>query len=174
MANEKPKEKKKLIQKLRNKYHLIILNDDTFEEKFSLKLSRLNVFLVVGTIAILLVASTIVLIAFTPLGEYISGYSDIGLRKKAFELAMTSDSLKEQMTYSQRYLLNIRSIIEGKPVINFMDSLISDSIIKAELSKEVSKRDLHLHNFVEETEDFNVVSPTEDHKNKTGSTFLFR
>ena len=65
------KTQKNLVKRLRNKYRLVILNDESFEEKISLKLSRLNVFLVVTIAAILLVGGTIFLIAFTPLREYI-------------------------------------------------------------------------------------------------------
>jgi hypothetical protein len=43
--------KKKLKHKLTDKYRLVMLNEDTFEERFSLKLSRLNVF-VLGSLFI--------------------------------------------------------------------------------------------------------------------------
>jgi len=149
-------DKKKLREKLRNKYRLVILNDDTFEEKLSLKLSRLNVFFIVGFASIFLVASTILLIAFTPLREYIPGYSSTALRQKALELVQTTDSLENQLSYNQRYLLNIRNIVEGKPTIDFSDTLIADSTIQAELSKETSPEDQALRAFVEEEERFNI------------------
>tara|TARA_B100002049_G_scaffold209008_1_gene170678 strand:+ start:381 stop:608 length:228 start_codon:yes stop_codon:yes gene_type:complete len=44
----KSKEKKKLKKRLLHKYRLLILNEDTFEERVSFKLTRLNVFIVVG------------------------------------------------------------------------------------------------------------------------------
>ncbi len=172
MANGKPKEKKKLVQKLRNKYRLVILNDDTFEEKLSLKLSRLNVFFVVGISAVLLVAGTTLLIAFTPLKEYIPGYSSTSLRRKAFNLAMTTDSLRQQITYNQRYLLNIRNIIEGKPILNFSDTLVSDSVVKVELNKGVSKRDSQLRNFVEKAEQFDIATTQINSKSNTGFSFF--
>ena len=70
------KDKKKKIsflQKLKNKYRLVIMNDDTIEEQFSLKLSKLNVFVVTGSILILLFILTTYIMAFTPLREYIPG-----------------------------------------------------------------------------------------------------
>jgi len=172
MANDKPKEKKKLVTKLRNKYRLVILNDDTFEEKLSLKLSRLNVFFVVGILAVTLIAGTTVLIAFTPLKEYIPGYSSTSLRRKAFNLALEADSLKSQITYNQRYLLNIKNIIDGKPIINFNDSLVSDSVIKAELDFSVSKQDSQLRNFVEEAEQFDIAPAAERPTKKKGFSFF--
>ena len=69
MAQEENKER--LFERLRYKYRLVVLNDDTFEEKLSFKLSRLNVFLSIGLSAIVLIAGTTLLIALTPLREYI-------------------------------------------------------------------------------------------------------
>lgn len=172
MANQKPKEKKKLITKLRNKYRLVILNDDTFEEKLSLKLSRLNVFVLVGVSIIILIASTTVLIAFTPIREYIPGYSSTALRRKAFKLATQTDSLEQQLVYNQRYLLNIRNIIEGKPTINFADTTVSDSVIQQQLQKGVSQEESELRLLVEEEEQFNVISSSEDGKSKIGINFF--
>ena len=109
MASEK-KESKKLITKLRNKYRLVILNDDTFEEKLSFKLSRLNVFVVSGLSVILLIAGTTLLIAFTPLREYIPGYSSTALKRDAIRLAQVTDSLENQLNYNSLFLQNYKNI----------------------------------------------------------------
>ena len=79
MANKKLK-RQLLLKKLYNKRRLVILNEDTFEETFSLKLNLMNVF-VVGTIgAILIIFVTTYIIAFTPLREYIPGYASTKLK----------------------------------------------------------------------------------------------
>jgi len=65
--------RKEIVKKLLHKYRLVILNEDTFEEKISFKLTRLNVFFFSGITAILLIGLTTLLIAFTPLREYIPG-----------------------------------------------------------------------------------------------------
>ena len=70
MAQNK-KKKGKLKQKLTDKYRLVVLNENTFEERLALKLSRLNVFIFGGVFSILLILGTILLIAFTPIKEYI-------------------------------------------------------------------------------------------------------
>ncbi|AEV33332.1 M23 family metallopeptidase [Owenweeksia hongkongensis] len=154
----KEKNQRKISKKLRNKYRLVILNDDTFEEKLSLKLSRLNVFVLAGFLFIFLITATTLLISFTPLREYIPGYSSTALRRKAFELSLTTDSLERQLTYNQRYLLNIKNIVEGKPTINFADTAMSDSIVQAEINKSISKEDSLLRLMVEEEEQFNINS----------------
>lgn len=163
MARKENKEPRKVVRKLRNKYRLVILNDDTFEEKLSLKLSRLNVFLLTGFGIVFLIAATTVLIAFTPLREYIPGYSSTALRRSALNLALVTDSLKEQLTYNQRYLLNIKNIVNGKPIINFADTTVADSIVEEELNKSISREDSLLRQMVEEEERFNIPPAGESH-----------
>lgn len=166
-----PEDKRKLITKLRNKYRLVILNDDTFEEKLSLKLSRLNVFLIVGFLAIFLVTATTLLIAFTPLREYIPGYSSTELRKQAYELAVRTDSLENQLTYNQRYLLNIQNIVEGKPPLNLADTTLGDSAVEAELDQSISKDDSLLRKYVEKEEKFNVPAENKEKQNRSINFF---
>jgi len=84
---EKKKKPKKIRRKLLDKYKLVILNENTFEERLSLKLTRLNVFVLIALSAIFLVTATYSLIAFTPLREYIPGYSSTALKKKATALS---------------------------------------------------------------------------------------
>ena len=87
--------KKPLRQRLLNKYRLVVLNEETYEERISYKLTRLNIFLFVAMISTLLVITTITLIAFTSIKEYIPGYDSTLLRQKAVENIETLDSLEK-------------------------------------------------------------------------------
>lgn len=110
---KKTKKRKEIKRKLLHKYRLVILNESTFEEKISFKLSRLNVF-VTGTLTIIgLIAFTTLLIAFTPLREYIPGYSSTALKRQATELTFKTDSLVNALNYTNRYLENIRMVLRG-------------------------------------------------------------
>jgi len=110
---KKVKKKRELKKKLLHKYRLVILNENTFEEKISFKLSRLNVF-VTGTLCIIgLIGMTILLIAFTPLREYIPGYSSTRLKKQATELTYETDSLVRVLGNTNNYLENIRMVLKG-------------------------------------------------------------
>lgn len=168
---EHPQEKKRLVEKLRNKYRLVILNDDTFEEKLSLKLSRLNVFLISGFSAFFLIVITILLIAFTPLREYIPGYSSTALKRKAFELDVLSDSLERRMTYQKRYLLNLQQLIEGQDPLSFSDTTVDDSVVQVELEESLSKPESLLQAYVREEERFSVTSA--DEQKVTAKTINF-
>jgi len=87
MAREKT-EKKKIgwYQKLKWKYRLVIMHDETLEERLTFRLTRLNVFIASGLLIIILIILTTILIAFTPLREYIPGYTNIGLQKDLYKL----------------------------------------------------------------------------------------
>ncbi|MGB0789711.1 MAG: M23 family peptidase, partial [Marinirhabdus sp.] len=107
MAN-KERRTKKIKKKLLHKYRLVVLNEDTFEERFSFKLNRLNVFVFGMAFALGLIVITSFIIAFTPLREYIPGYSSTTVKKKAIRLAYESDSLQQVLNVNQQYLASIK------------------------------------------------------------------
>lgn len=120
--------KKKLQKKLLHKYRLVVLNEDTFEERFAVKLTQLNVFFLSSLAAIILVTLTTLLIVFTPLREYILGYSSTALQKQALELDSKTDSLLKSINMNDAYINSLKSVLRGEVsavVIN------KDSIFKA-------------------------------------------
>ncbi len=118
MAQKKVR-RKQFKKKLLHKYRLVILNEDTFEERISFKLSRLNVFVVSTLFAIFLIAMTTLLIAFTPLREYIPGYSSTRLKKRAIDNSEKIDSLEISLQENLVYLENIRKALVGE--VQFAD-----------------------------------------------------
>lgn len=169
---QKATQKRKLVKKLRNKYRLVILNDDTFEEKLSLKLSPLNLFLLTGFSAIVLITATSLLIAFTPLREYIPGYSSTALKRRAYQLSLMSDSLEQSIAHNDRYLANIKRIIDGKPPLANPEEISSDSLAEeAELEKKISRDDSLLRLFVEEEERYNLRNAQSELQRKDISFF---
>jgi hypothetical protein len=111
--SEKRLKNKLLRKKLFTKNRLIILNEDTFEEMFSLKLTLMNVFVVATIGAILIITVTTFIIAFTPLREYIPGYTSTELKKEATELALKSDSLAFAIKKNEVYLASIKKVLNG-------------------------------------------------------------
>tara|TARA_B100000809_G_scaffold266799_1_gene331716 strand:+ start:20563 stop:21426 length:864 start_codon:yes stop_codon:yes gene_type:complete len=119
---------KKIKQKLLNKYRLVVLNEDTFEERFTFKLNRLNVFVFSIISALLLITVTTIFIAFTPLREYIPGYSSVSLKKKATQLAYKTDSLQQVIEINEQYYSSIKKVLTGDvATVDFN----KDSIIEA-------------------------------------------
>ncbi|WNM19658.1 M23 family metallopeptidase [Flavobacterium capsici] len=106
--------RKKIKKKLFTKNRLVILNEDTFEEIFSLRLTLMNVFVVASLGAIVIIFVTTYIIAFTPLREYIPGYASSKLKKDATELALKSDSLTKVMQENDAYIKSIKKILTGE------------------------------------------------------------
>lgn len=105
--------RRKLHNKLFTKNRLVILNEETFEELFSFKLNLMNVFVVATSGAILLITFTTFIIAFTPLREFIPGYSSSKLKKDATELALKSDSLTLALKKNEAYIKSIQKVLNG-------------------------------------------------------------
>lgn len=153
--SEKRLKRIKLQKKLFTKNRLIILNEDTFEEIFSLKLTLMNVFVVATLSAIILISITTFIIAFTPLREYIPGYSSSKLKKDATELALKSDSLTNALKKNEAYILSIQKVLNGQlEYAKFnKDSILSiDEETKETLKLTPSKEELELRNQVEKEE----------------------
>ncbi|HEY5688305.1 MAG TPA: M23 family metallopeptidase [Yeosuana sp.] len=129
----------RITRKLLDKYRLVVLNEETFEERLSFKLTRLNVFVLASLSTIILILLTTVLIAFTPLREYIPGYSSTALKRQATELNYKTDSLQQAILMNEKYYASIKKVLQGdQSVVDFN----RDSIIQA-VKLEASEVDLN-------------------------------
>jgi hypothetical protein len=165
--SKKRLKRKKLHNKLFVKNRLVILNEDTFEELFSLKLNLMNVFIVASIGAILLISITTFIIAFTPLREFIPGYSSSKLKRDATELALKSDSLTVALKKNEAYILSIQKVLNGQlEYAKFnKDSILSTSeepMPKVKLS--ASEQELELRDQVAKEEKKSL--PTSPKKKK--------
>jgi len=140
----------RLFHKLTNKYRMVLLNEDTFEEVGNMRLTRLNLIALVGIVLILLVTITYILIAFTNIRELIPGYPDAAMRQEIRTNAMKIDSLEYEQTVRDQYFENLNRIISGEAPemyindtsgmvdaqnINFIRST-NDSILRQQVEAE--------------------------------------
>lgn len=121
--------KKRLKRKLLDKYRLVVLNESTFEERFSLKLNRLNVFVLIVGSSVLLIGLTFLVIVSTPLKEYIPGYASTSLRRQATEMTYKTDSLTIAINNTNRYVESLRKVLLGQ--ISYQE-IASDTSIQLE------------------------------------------
>jgi len=164
----------KLYQKLKDKYRLVLMNDETFEEKLSLRMSRLNVFIVVGTIIILLIIGTTFIIAFTPLREYIPGYSDVNSRKRVVQLLVRVDSLESALNQNNQFLKNINNVMDGK--VAGTENLVKppESILNFDtITLSKSKEDSALRNEIESQNQYNIGLYNEEKPQNSIKNFYF-
>jgi len=112
------------LRRLRNRYRLVVMNDDTYEEVVTFKLSRLSVYIALSTIFVLLTGLTVALIVFTPLKFYIPGYGDANASRELRELKMRTDSLETTMKYKDQYLQGVKSVLQGDATIKLDTTLL--------------------------------------------------
>lgn len=103
------------LKRLRNRYRLVLMNDDTYEEVVTFKLTRISVYIACSMIFILLVGLTVALIAFTPLKLYIPGYGNGTQSNEYQHLKLRADSMEHSIELKQQYLDNIQKVLAGKP-----------------------------------------------------------
>src|SRR5215471_6558242 len=92
------------LKRLRNRYRLVVMNDDTYEEVVTFKLSRLSVYIALSTIFVLLVGLTVALIIFTPLKYYIPGYDDLKVGREYKQMKYRVDSLEKAINNQANYI----------------------------------------------------------------------
>ena len=135
--------------KLLQKYRFVIMTNSSFEEKLSLTLSRLNIFAYAGIFVFVCFFSALILIAYTPLSEYVPGKSSSSVQKNLIELSLKSDSLKNILLNRSIYLENINNIISGNKLISTGEGNRSASEKVDEIRFEKSKADSLLRLLVE-------------------------
>lgn len=154
-----------LVDKLVSKYRLVILNENTFEEQVSFKLSRLNVLVLLFVSAFLLIIMTVSLMAFTSLREYIPGYSSTKLTNKANSLIYKTDSLLLEVSGKERFYESIKKVLKGdvsaeKFDIDSTKSVIATDLLNTEKLKP-SSQELSLRDEVNKIEKYSVQNTTD-------------
>lgn len=157
--SEKRLKRKKIKKKLFTKNRLVILNEDTFEEIFSLRLTLMNVFVVATVGALLIIFITTYIIAFTPLREFIPGYASSQLKKDATELALKSDSLSNALKKNEAYIQSIKKVLTGDlDYAKFNKDSITAATTEPVSDEDLqpSKADLQLREEVEREDKYNL------------------
>ncbi|MFZ0599624.1 MAG: peptidase [Flavobacterium sp.] len=150
MAKKKFNFRKNLFIKNR----LVILNENTFEEIFSFKLTLMNVFVTFTLGGIFLILITTFIIAFTPLREFIPGYSSSELKKNATELAIKSDSLETALKKNEAYIHGIQKVLRGElDYAKFnKDSILAETDEHSDVNMTASEEELKLREEVAKAE----------------------
>jgi hypothetical protein len=103
------------LKRLRNRYRLVVMNEDTYEEVVKFKLNRLSVYIALSTLFVLLTGLTVALIVFTPLKYYLPGvgYGNAKQVKEYRMLKMRTDSIEQALQYKQQYFNDLQKVLQG-------------------------------------------------------------
>ncbi len=166
------KKKGFFLKKLKHKYRLVVYNDSTFEEVWFMRLSRLNLIAVLGTMTFLFTALLFVLIAYTSVRELIPGYPSGALQKTTVNNFKRLDSLEREMKIQDQYLENLHTILLGQEPNNFENEQ-DTNIVYHEIKFSSSKNDSLLRVEVEKEEQFNLAVTVKKEKRKTDFTNFY-
>lgn len=119
-----------LMEKLRDKYRLVVMNDETFEEMVSFKLTPLSVYAAISSLIVITAILVTGLIIWTPLKRYIPGYGDFQRDSEISELVGKTRSLERELEAQRLYISNVQKILTGD---------LKDFTKEAEMSKGKSK-----------------------------------
>jgi murein DD-endopeptidase MepM/ murein hydrolase activator NlpD len=166
-------EKRPFGDRLRDKFRLIIYNDNTFEEVWYVRLTRLNLFALISTIFILIIAGVFTLVAYTSIRELIPGYPDGNLRRTILMNAVRLDSLENEIRMRDQYFNNIRALVSGEApdnLVNLSDTAVEPGSIQ--FSKSIEDSILRVQ--IETEEQYNLsVLPQESSPSDLASIHFF-
>ena len=106
-------QKSTTLQRLRNRYRLVVMNDDNYEEVVTFKLTRLSVYIAFCSTFVVLVGLTVALIVFTPLKYYIPGFGNRNDRQKLMALKIRADSIEASIQDKDAYIESLRVVLTG-------------------------------------------------------------
>lgn len=153
MKRERRPRRRKLLKKLKSRFRLTLLNENTFEERFSYSLTPMNVIVMFGGLLLVFGFIIYLLVAFTPLKVYlVPGYVDIEYREQARDARIKADSLSRALRQNQAYLQSVQTILAGDIVRHAVDTsemkttklewTEADSLFDTEMRTKKSKRPL--------------------------------
>jgi len=171
--SEQKENRKKFLQRLRHRYRLVVMNDDTFEENLSLRLTPLGLVILLGAVTIVMVMIVTSLIAFTPLREYIPGYADVAMRRELITLAMRSDSLEQALNEQNLFNENITNVLRGNIKPDTSGDRPDKSKEYEKLKLNASQKEAQLKSSIESQDKYSLAYGAESNKNGISNFFFF-
>ena len=113
MANKK-NNNRTWLQNLLNRYRMIVINEITFNEELSFRFSRLNIFSIIILLLVFIFTGTFFLVSYTPIKEFIPGYTSTKVRKEAIRNTFLLDSLVTKFQKQDQFIKSIKSALSGK------------------------------------------------------------
>ncbi len=168
--------KKKLnlfLKQIKHKYRVVILNDNTFEEKLSFRSNLMGLFILIGAVTIVMTFLVISLVAFTPLREYIPGYGNINQKKELIGILNKVDSLEIALNAKDEYIDNIKNVISGN-ITEKTEKPYKDSLKEYNnLNTTPSENDLELRNEIESADKYSLNISDKTKPVNAISSFVF-
>ena len=135
--------------RMTSKYRLVIMNDDTFRESASFSLSRLNIYLILSSVFVLIVIIVSSIIVFTPVKEYLPGYEGLKLKKEVVDIKLMMDSIDQQLAFTDQYYRGIRYAMTGGRDSSYLEKKSDVVLIDSNVLETISDADMEIRDKVE-------------------------
>ena len=140
------------------KYKLTIINENTLEEIVGIHVSKLNgVSVLLSAVTVIFLIASLI-IAFTPLRNYLPGYMNSEVREQVVMNALRADSLKWVLERQQMYIMNIQDIISGNVKMDTVQSIDSLTTVRSDVLMERTQAEEKFRKQYEETERYNLTT----------------
>lgn len=160
MPSKKKKHNRAFWKDIKFKYKLTIINENTLEEVAGLHVSKLNgISILLSVLTILFVISSLI-VAFTPLRNYLPGYMNSEIRAQVVKNALRADSLQRQLERQNLFIMNIQDIFQGKIKTDTIHSIDSLTSIREDSLMERTQREAEFRKQYEENEKYNLTNIT--------------
>ena len=124
-------------KRVRFKYKLSFINENTLEEVWSFRLSLFSAFVTLTVYAISLITITALIIIMTPIRNYLPGYLDVEVRKEIMENALRADSLERMIQIQDLYLRNVTQIMSGEIELDSIRRI--DSLAQTDVDYQIPR-----------------------------------
>ena len=105
---------RKIMAKLRNKYRLVLLNDTHFGEVFSIRLTPMNLLMLLSTVFLTFVLLIYLLISFTPAKRLVPGFGNEDNREAMMELNQRVEDMSRELKNKQLKIDAMNDILSEK------------------------------------------------------------
>ena len=148
---------KKQKKQTNKNYRLAVVEEDSYQEKFALSLSKRNIFLISSSVAFVIILITALLIFYTPIREYIPGYDTTKLRIQAVQNLEKLDSIMNSLEKNEQFIQAFSRTINGEEFANqYEDSKIKEVDI-TDFEVNINIEDSILRKIVEVEDRFNII-----------------
>lgn len=150
MAKEKNKKWEQIKERLQHRYRLVVMNDETFEEVGSYRLTWMNVYIALSVLLVLVVTLVILLFVLTPIKEYLPGYESVNKNQEIYTIERKLYELEAEVEAREIYLESIRNALTNN--VKYKPEKVeneSEAIKDTVLNVEPSAADYQLRKVVE-------------------------
>lgn len=125
------KEKKNIKSKLIHQYRWMLVDDDSLEAKFSIRINIINVLLIFSVLTIVLFGSAYLVLKYSPLKSYFiedSSFDMVQSQREILQLNEKILSMEDSLNKNSLFIEHLTKVVSGDLKAAEVDSLMSTNV----------------------------------------------